>query len=394
MPPDIVWEIASPEHRLLTEMDPQRYPELVRIAEETAVKRTGQSRVDLCKALLSHFSEANGYEYTLDYRDVNRNKELDPVEDFVGNHKTGHCAMFASALTLMLRSLDIPARYVVGFHGSDFNQLTDCYVIHGRQAHAWVEAYLPPDECTEEMFRLGIAGPGGAWLTLDPTPAGDFGSANEAIDLARSIWQDYVISPDHNKQTYNGTGPLRKASSGDSSTSRLVESVFRLVQSSRLFQISLISGVLMLIGFSSLRTRTARQSGRKGTRSRNPIREFAGRTVSIVSRNLGTWIAGEDATTTVVPFYRQLERLLKKYFNLQRQPYQTHREFALQAGSVIASRLPDESASGIQKILQQVTDAYYQVRFATIPLDKNTADNIENQIRSLEKQLKDSGKNK
>ena len=34
---------------------------------------------------------------------------LDPVEDFLVNRKKGHCEYFASALALLLRSIDIPA---------------------------------------------------------------------------------------------------------------------------------------------------------------------------------------------------------------------------------------------------------------------------------------------
>ena len=147
----------------------------------------------------------------------------------------------------------------------------------------------------------------------------------------------------------------------------------------------------MLIGFSSIRTRTLIPTGQSATRRRNPIRNFAGKTISIVSRNLGTWIAGES-DSVVVPFYRQLEQLLKRYCHLERRPYQTQREFAIEAGLEISRRLPDESGSGISAVLRQITDAFYQARFATIPLDKNTADDIENQIRNLEKQLKDSAK--
>ena len=49
---------------------------------------------------------------------------LDPVEDFLVHRKEGHCEYFASALALLLRSIDIPSRIVNGFKGGDLSDLT------------------------------------------------------------------------------------------------------------------------------------------------------------------------------------------------------------------------------------------------------------------------------
>jgi hypothetical protein len=70
----------------------------------------------------------------------------------------------------MLRSQGIPARLVVGFHGGDYNAMAGSFMVRGRHAHAWVEAYLRPEDCTPEMIERGEAGSGGAWLLADPTP--------------------------------------------------------------------------------------------------------------------------------------------------------------------------------------------------------------------------------
>ena len=51
--------------------------------------------------------------------------KLDPVEDFLVNRKAGHCEYFASALALLLRSVDIRSRIVNGFKGGDWNELTE-----------------------------------------------------------------------------------------------------------------------------------------------------------------------------------------------------------------------------------------------------------------------------
>ncbi len=60
------------------------------------------------RALESYLRESGEFGYTLDMNVDD--SSLDPVEDFLVNRKRGHCEYFASALALLLRSIDIPAR--------------------------------------------------------------------------------------------------------------------------------------------------------------------------------------------------------------------------------------------------------------------------------------------
>jgi len=72
---------------------------------------------------------------------------------FLQESHRGYCVHFASATTMLLRSVGIPARYVTGYLVSgpvnQWNEVTEA------DAHAWVEYYA--------------AGQG--WMPLDPTPA-------------------------------------------------------------------------------------------------------------------------------------------------------------------------------------------------------------------------------
>src|SRR5262249_59177878 len=66
---------------------------------------------------------------------------LAPTLDFLWNIKQGHCHRYAGGLTLMLRSLGIPARIVKGFRGAD--ALGDgTYAVRQSHAHSWVEVLL------------------------------------------------------------------------------------------------------------------------------------------------------------------------------------------------------------------------------------------------------------
>jgi transglutaminase-like putative cysteine protease len=79
----------------------------------------------------------------------------DFVDAFLFQIGQGYCTYYASAMAVMLRSLDIPSRWVVGFrvHAPAPGQTL---VVRDTDAHAWVEAYIPPY----------------GWLTFDPTPWG------------------------------------------------------------------------------------------------------------------------------------------------------------------------------------------------------------------------------
>lgn len=80
-------------------------------------------------------------------------------EDFVSNFilemDSGYCTYFASALTIMARLNNIPARYVEGFviAPSAFDADNKARVTEA-QAHAWTEAYFPDR----------------GWVIFEPTP--------------------------------------------------------------------------------------------------------------------------------------------------------------------------------------------------------------------------------
>jgi protein-glutamine gamma-glutamyltransferase len=58
-------------------------------------------------------------------------------------NKGGYPDHFATVYTMMLRSLNIPTRLVVGFASGQFNPFTGYYVVHNTDAHALTEVYFP-----------------------------------------------------------------------------------------------------------------------------------------------------------------------------------------------------------------------------------------------------------
>ncbi len=195
----------------------QAYPEvttaITKLADEV-LQEAGLNKdsptIKRAEALSSYFERSGKYFYALDLRDVPRDRSLDPVVDFAVNHRTGYCVHFASALALMLRSQDIPSRIVMGFRASQFNTLGGFYQVLDRDAHAWVEAYLEPDEVDERrVARPGTTAHGG-WLRLDPTPStsrrvdkeetGLTAAVGDTLDYMRFLWSDYVVGLTPQKQ--------------------------------------------------------------------------------------------------------------------------------------------------------------------------------------------------
>lgn len=70
----------------------------------------------------------------------------DPIEFFLGEGKAGYCMHYASAATMILREIGIPARYVSGYVAADFkkDKSSGMYetVAKDSDGHAWVEIYL------------------------------------------------------------------------------------------------------------------------------------------------------------------------------------------------------------------------------------------------------------
>jgi transglutaminase-like putative cysteine protease len=68
---------------------------------------------------------------------------LDPVLWVLFEHRKGFCMYYASAETLMLRSIGIPARMAVGFAQGTFDEEIGQYKVAYKDSHAWPEVYFP-----------------------------------------------------------------------------------------------------------------------------------------------------------------------------------------------------------------------------------------------------------
>ena len=66
----------------------------------------------------------------------------DPMEWFLFEEQTGFCNYYATAQVLMLRSLGVPARFVVGYAQGEYDSLSRTYTVRKEDSHAWPEVYF------------------------------------------------------------------------------------------------------------------------------------------------------------------------------------------------------------------------------------------------------------
>ncbi|MBY0359255.1 MAG: transglutaminaseTgpA domain-containing protein [Candidatus Obscuribacterales bacterium] len=100
---------------------------------------------------LKNFLQSN-YKYSLDVPPAPNGR--DTVSDLLFYQKRGYCETFASALVIMCRSQEIPARLATGYAPGLYNPFTGLWEVRLHDAHCWAEVFIPA--C--------------GWVPLDPTP--------------------------------------------------------------------------------------------------------------------------------------------------------------------------------------------------------------------------------
>ncbi|MEK4877180.1 MULTISPECIES: transglutaminase family protein [Paenibacillus] len=130
---------------------PDLLPERVKALAEKLTASSG-NRYDSATAIRDYLQ--NGYSYTLDTMVPPAGADF--VDYFLFETKQGYCVHFATAMTVLLRSTGIPARYVQGYGpGTQQEEAMPAkYLVTQGDAHAWVEVYFA----------------GAGWVPFDPTP--------------------------------------------------------------------------------------------------------------------------------------------------------------------------------------------------------------------------------
>ena len=116
------------------------------------------------KAIENYFKSSD-FKYSFN---VSRTNNENPIDYFIFEGKKGYCIQYATAMVLLCRSVDIPARYVEGYYITEKDKVGDIYEIKEKNAHAFVQVYI----C------------GYGWKIFDPTPGfSEENSIQESISV-------------------------------------------------------------------------------------------------------------------------------------------------------------------------------------------------------------------
>lgn len=130
------------------------------------------------QALQNWFRNEGEFTYSLEPSAGNGNNAL---EEFL-TERIGYCEQFASAMSVMARTVGIPARVAVGFYQAS-KAGPDTWEFSSHDLHAWPELYF-------EDY---------GWVRFEPTPASHIGQTPTYTD-------DSIESPEVPRETAAATG--------------------------------------------------------------------------------------------------------------------------------------------------------------------------------------------
>ena len=110
--------------------------------------------LDKALAVQSYLRSEGGFEYSQDIESPPPN--ADGVDWFLFETKTGYSDYFGSSMTVMLRSVGVPARMAAGYAPGELD-ITGRWAVRDRDSHGWTQVYFP----------------GHGWIDFEPTTAWD-----------------------------------------------------------------------------------------------------------------------------------------------------------------------------------------------------------------------------
>jgi len=311
---------------------PEKNEAIVALAREIVAKaRSPREKVDRVIAYLQR-----NFIYSLNPK---RDKRYLPLEDFLLHSREGYCEHFATAAALLLRETGVPTRLVSGFLHGEWNSLGRYVMVRQRDAHTWIEAYLPDK----------------GWVPFDPTPAAQaqalvpvVSSLYRYYDFLKLKWNRYIIRYSRRDQV------------------RLLLALHQKVRGLRLFPRSSL--------FPGVREKTAKPSPYfLAAMALTACILFIAWRLKKRKRLLGTKQPGK--LPAEISFYLMMLKILEKK-KIPKQATETPWEFADRVGKTRAM---------ISPALERITALYYRVRFGQVPLTPHEEEEAGEIIRDLKK---------
>lgn len=339
------------QYKQILERVPKRVAATGRIAElsqQILLKEklnANSSDRDKAKALEKYLTTLP-YKYSLERRRQDYN--IDPTEDFIFNVKEGHCERFASALVLMLRTVNVPARIIVGYRGLELSDVNGIHTVRQYHAHAWVEALV-------EQTRQGDGSTILKWMVVDASPLSDAQpeqtSYYSPLTFARYLWEFFILDFAGQTQRTRLYAHLQNSWLGRFITWWMSLQVWQSVS----------LGVVLLAAFIGFIWLLFRWRRNIRMRRLNPVAK-----------------AGMS-----VPFYTQLLQLLARH-GWKPGVAETPAEFA---HAVEQKMLSSDQPAAIAGIPASLVPPYYAIRYGAAPLPATDQAAYDSHLQSLRSAL-------
>lgn len=318
------------------------------------------TQAQIADTITTYLRDSGVYQYSLDQTRIDPN--MDPIEDFLKNRKTGHCQYFATSLALLLRALGIQSRVVTGFKGGIETPELGLLEVQQRHAHAWVEAKLDD-----------------VWVTLDATPteARDESVAavgervrwyHTVLSDVGALWNDYVVNLSFTKQQRDLYAPI-------TSFAGIFTTVFaNLAKETPLRRFWMNPAEWFSVAGGA--TAFVLMLGAVGL-------YYAARRLWAYFMRLSRGTEDNSRGKIHIEFYERFLALVKP-LGFVPKPYQTQLEFAQQVEAAWLTRdLPAE----LRSLAQDISLTFYRLRFGSEVLSLDQEKAIQSRLSQLELQL-------
>ena len=124
-------------------------PRVAQLARRIAADANAQTPYDQAVAIETYLKNNLAYNLNIDPPPFG----ADGVDHFLFESRQGYSEYFGSAMTVLMRSIGIPARMTTGYTGGQIGP-DGLYQVSDRHSHGWAEVYFP----------------GYGWIPFEPTP--------------------------------------------------------------------------------------------------------------------------------------------------------------------------------------------------------------------------------
>ena len=223
---------VSRTNELFTDIDDDTAAALREIANRESID-INSDRATIAVQVADYVS--NAARYTLAAPKIPTDEDF--ALYFLETAKAGYCVHFATAATLMLRALDVPARFVSGFTVTvSERNVGQSVAVMDKDAHAWVEVYYDNIGWVPLEVTASSAGFGG----IEASPPHNVDGGERTISALAPVTPTppSTTSPDQSQQTTPPTADATQTPTAPPTQSTPPPAVNMDTNSSTVFQIT------------------------------------------------------------------------------------------------------------------------------------------------------------